>query len=380
MRLGFCLFKYFPYGGLQRDFLKIARRRVAEGDRVYVYTMDWKGDLPDGLNLRLIPCRGLTNHGRCRRYHKRAAVLMERDRLDRVIGFDRMPGLNIYFGADTSFKAKGYGLLRRLTPRYRHFMRFERAVFDPQGRTHILALVERQKLEYQRQWGTPDERFTLLPPGISRLACASDESARLRRQVRAEFGVADDELLLLMVASSFKTKGLDRALRALHSLPQALKGRVRLLAVGQQARLRLPLVAGGAGRYGMMMRRLRLRGRVEMAGARDDIPAVMQAADVLLHPAYLENTGTVLLEAVVAGLPVITTDVCGFAHHIRDAEAGVVVSGSPFRQRDLNQALLEVLTSPHRPRWRENGIRYGRSQDLYGMVEAASNAITRLST
>jgi UDP-glucose:(heptosyl)LPS alpha-1,3-glucosyltransferase len=42
----------------------------------------------------------------------------------------------------------------------------------------------------------------------------------------------------------------------------------------------------------------------------------------------------VLLEAVVAGLPVLTTAVCGYAHHISDADAGVVVA-EPFTQHAL---------------------------------------------
>jgi hypothetical protein len=45
-------------------------------------------------------------------------------------------------------------------------------------------------------------------------------------------------------------------------------------------------------------------------------PRFLLGADLLIHPAYNENTGTVLLEALVAGLPVLTTAVCGYAHYI----------------------------------------------------------------
>jgi hypothetical protein len=47
----------------------------------------------------------------------------------------------------------------------------------------------------------------------------------------------------------------------------------------------------------------------------------------------------VLLEAVVAGLPVLTTAVCGYAHYIAEADAGVVVA-EPF---DAARARLRLL-------------------------------------
>ena len=61
------------------------------------------------------------------------------------------------------------------------------------------------------------------------------------------------------------------------------------------------------------------------------MPAFLLAADLLLHPAYHENTGTILLEALVSGLPILTTDVCGYAHYVQEAKAGCVLT-SPFQQ------------------------------------------------
>jgi UDP-glucose:(heptosyl)LPS alpha-1,3-glucosyltransferase len=82
----------------------------------------------------------------------------------------------------------------------------------------------------------------------------------------------------------------------------------------------------------------------------------------------------VLLEAVVAGLPVLTTDNCGYAYHISLAGAGRVLP-TPFEQSLLDQALADMLSSAQRPRWREQGIRYGRTHDLYSMPEVAAELI-----
>lgn len=368
MKLAFCLFRYFPYGGLQRDLLDLALMRARQGDEVFVYAMEWKGERPPALCIRIVKADGMTNHGRCRRYHRQAARMMAQDGIDLAIGFNRMPGLDFYFGSDRSYKARRHGWLRRLTGRYRLFVGFERAVFGAGSGTHILALTEQQKREYQAEWGTPDERFTLLPPGISREARAPGEAKAKawRQRLRAEFGIADQEFLLLLIASAFRTKGLDRALLAVHALAPELKARTHLLVVGQDK----------ARSFQRRIRALGLQNTVRFAGGRDDTPAIMQAGDLLLHPAYKESSGKTILEAVVAGLPIIVTDVCGFAPHVREAQAGLVLA-SPFDQQEFNRHLAGALAGGQRDEWRRNGIAYGRTQNLYAMTEAASQAIAQ---
>ena len=71
--------------------------------------------------------------------------------------------------------------------------------------------------------------------------------------------------------------------------------------------------------------------RVRLLGVREDIPELMAAADLLVHPARTETTGTVILEAIVNGLPVIASAVCGYAEHVARADAGAVLP-EPFSQ------------------------------------------------
>ena len=95
----------------------------------------------------------------------------------------------------------------------------------------------------------------------------------------------------------------------------------------------------------------------------------------MIHPAYNENTGTVLLEALVAGLPVLVTDVCGYAHYIEDADAGRVVP-SPFEQSTLNRMLAEMLADDaRREAWQRNGLAYAETADLYSMPQRAADVI-----
>ena len=118
--------------------------------------------------------------------------------------------------------------------------------------------------------------------------------------------------------------------------------------------------------YLRLARKLGVGERIKFLGGRMDIPELLAAGDLLIHPAYMENTGTILLEAIAAGLPVIATDVCGYAGHIKKADAGAVVP-SPFDQKLLNKNLNDALITSNREHWSANGLGYGAQSSLYHM-------------
>ena len=97
MKLAFCLFRYFPFGGLQRDFLRIANMCLARGHSVDVYTWDWEGEMPDELRVFILPVMGLTNHKRRESFSKKVGFMLAEKQYDTVVGFNKMPHLDVYF-------------------------------------------------------------------------------------------------------------------------------------------------------------------------------------------------------------------------------------------------------------------------------------------
>lgn len=366
-RIAFALYKYFPYGGVQRDALQMAQRCVDRGHEVEFFAIRWDAERPRDIPVNLTQDRGVSNHSRYAAFAAQFHRRLREQRFDIAVGFNKMPGLQVYFAADGCFvnRARERTPLYRLTPRYRHFAAFERAVFAPEGDTDILVLVRREMERYQAVYGTPEARFHLLPPGVIPDRAAPDNRAEVRAGLRAEFGIGGTELLVLMVGSGFRTKGLDRALRAVASLPPALQAVTRLIVIGRDHALP----------YQILARRLGIRRQVEFFDGRDDIPRFLQGADLLIHPAYYENSGMVLLESLVAGLPVLTTDACGYAPYIKEAAAGRVLPQS-FRQETLNRWLAEMLADPgQRHAWSEAGIAFGRSRDLFSLHDRAADVI-----
>lgn len=371
MRLAFLLYKYFPYGGMQRDFARFVEEVQRRGHHCRVYCITWEGEPLPGVELRPVPVRAATRHRRNERYLDWVQRDLARDPVDGVIGFNKMPGLDVYFAADTCYLEKALierGPIYRLGGRFRHFAAYEKAVFDPASPTQILLISDTERVKFERHYHTQPGRMHLLPPGISPDRQRPPDATDRRRGKRQELGIEEGEFTLLFVGSGFVSKGLDRAIRALARLREEQPSvDVRLLVVGQDRRRAFVRKA----------KKLGISGAVEFLGGRDDVPDLLLAADVLVHPALNEAAGIVLLEALVAGLPVVATDVCGYAHHVRASRGGIVLP-SPFDQDLLERAVMRMLDGVYRADCREAALLYARLTDLHSMHRVGAELIERL--
>lgn len=361
MKIVFCLFKYFPFGGLQRDFYSIAMECVARGHTVEVYTLEWQGNIPPELTVHCVSVSAWSNHRRYQQFAKKVHAMLLRSPCDLVVGFNKIPYLDVYFAADPCYLAK----MQRtrtfwsyLTARHRCFAQLERAVFGPASTAHIFHLTPSQKQDIQHYYQTPDVRFSLLPVNVHQDRVPGTERQVIRDTLRQELSISPQHFLLLMVGSGFKTKGLDRALLAIAALDRAMREKIHFVVIGQddpQAFLKLA-------------KKLGIHQQVTIFSGRSDVQRFFLAADLLLHPAYSESAGIVLVEALVASLPVLVTACCGYAHHIATAEAGCVIP-EPFVQQTLNQTLQQALNPQQLAKWRQQASAYVATQNFFTMPQ-----------
>lgn len=366
--LAFCLFKYFPYGGLQRDFLQIAQECRQRGYAIRVYTLSWDGDIPDGFDVRLVPVRALRNHTRAKRFSDWVQAALKADPVTAVIGFNKMPGLDVYYAADNCFLDKlnrRKGILHRLDDRYKVYAALERQIFDNSD-TGILMVSELQKEGYSKCYPLAKNRVEVVAPGISEARKRPENAERIREEFRLEFGVGDDEYILLQIGSGFKTKGVDRSIAALASLPSEYRRKTRLFVVGKDHDRTFKSLA----------RKLGVEESVQFFGGRDDVMRFLLGADLMIHPAVNEAGGLVLLEAMASGLPVLCTAACGHAPHIEAADGGAVLA-EPFDQQRLNESLLNLLADNALPELGENGVLHTEKNEFYKHDVHVVDAIER---
>lgn len=341
MRIALCIFRYFPYGGLQKDCLRVAEESARRGHSVEIFCSD-KSEIAESetvlpIRWRVLEAKGWTNHGMARSFEAQFLDVISKEKFDCVLGFNRMAGLDFYFAGDGCFaesiRARGGIFPKKWLSRYRTFLQMEKAVASKRSRTRILVLTTKQKDDFSRWYKTQEERFDVLPIGFDPRCGKVANPAAARERLRRELGVASTEVALALVGSDFKRKGADRAIAAIAALPEQIRSRVKFFLVGQ----------ADASKYTDQIVQARLLDSVFMLGGREDVPELMCAMDLLVHPAREEAGGSVLIEAAVSGLPVICTDICGFSPQIRSWSCGSVVP-SPFNQENFNTMLAETVT------------------------------------
>jgi|LGVD01.1.fsa_nt_gb UDP-glucose:(heptosyl)LPS alpha-1,3-glucosyltransferase len=373
MDLAFATFKYYPFGGLEQSMRNIALEVLRRGHSLTLYCHSWQGECFPNAKLEVLPVKKLTNHGEMLAFHQQFQRRLLLRKHDFVVGFKRMPNLDLYYNGDVCYRsemASKHNSLVRVTPRYKVLSRFENAIFSKDSSTHVMYIAEREKRIFQTCYGTPDSRFHALPPGIDKArirdACSPDQ----RRQVRNSLGETEDSLILLMVGSDFRRKGVDRAIHAIAALPSGLKEKSRLWVVGK----------GDPAPYCKLAEKYGIGKLVRFIGPRDDVPLLLSAADILMHPALTETAGNAILEGLVAGVPVIVSESAGFSVHVAKAGGGRVVSDTPWRQNLLDQALLDLVGDKAlRSQLGRQGWHYADVTDLYRRPQVATDIIENLA-
>jgi glycosyltransferase involved in cell wall biosynthesis len=174
--------------------------------------------------------------------------------------------------------------------------------------------VSRMALEAAVSQGlAPRSRMLLMPNGVDVEAYAPDRSARERiRRTLAPNG----EFLWLAVGRLTAAKDYANMVAAFAHAADGESASSRLVIAGEgpMARSVEALIEEAA-----------LGDRIRLLGPREDIPALMQAADGLVMSSAWEGLPLVLLEAGASGLPAVVTDVGGSRDVIVEGVTGHVV-------------------------------------------------------
>lgn len=148
--------------------------------------------------------------------------------------------------------------------------------------------------------------------------------------MRAQLGVADDEVLALTVGNLRSNKDYPNLLTAAKQA-RADFPRLRFAAVGQGP-LKEALTA--------FHEKLGLGGGFQLLGYRRDVPELMAAADIFVMGSAHEGLPVAIMEAFAAGLPVVATSVGGVPQQVREGVEGLLVP--PGHPEALAAALVRV--------------------------------------
>jgi glycosyltransferase involved in cell wall biosynthesis len=168
-------------------------------------------------------------------------------------------------------------------------------------------------------------------------AAAADGAARA--ESRSEFGWGPDEVVAICVARFAAQKAHDVLLRAFAEAATTAPN-LRLLLVGDDP------FGDGRQRAEALAAELELGDRVHFAGIRRDVPALLAASDLFVMASLWEGLGLVFLEAMAAGLPVLSTRVSAIPEVVVEGETGVLVP--PGEVSPLAAGLVDLARDPER--------------------------------
>ena len=326
-KIAILLYRYFPYGGLQRDFLEVGKELRSRGITFKVFTRRWEGSIPDGFSVEEIGQRGLSNFAKNKNFVSDSLKALQRYKPDLVFGFNKMPGLDLYFAADSCFKKESLNkhAITKFTRRFRQSIEYEKAVFKSSSSTEIFLLNNKQAEDFKSVYQINLNKITIIPPGID-LNWSDHEQIG----IHSTFKIPSEDKVALFVGSDFSRKGLDRAISSVHFL-NVNNVPFSLLVIGKD----------NFGPYSELVDKLGLNDKIKYLGPRDDVGSIMKSSDLLLHPAREEAAGNVIIESLVSNLPVATCRDVGFAEEVKKNKGGIVLD-EDFDQDAFDNLVLGI--------------------------------------
>jgi len=322
MEIGLVRQRYTPYGGAERFVADALAALRAEGVALKLYTRKWPGDPAGGNGIEPVICDPfyIGNVWRDRGFARSARAAWSKERPDLIQSHERIAGCDVFRAGDGVHRvwlrerARAMGIAGRiglaLNPYHRYTLRAEKLLFaDPALRAVICnsAMVRGQIREL---FGVPDAKLHLIYNAVD----SNRFSPALRTHraaVRARYSLPESAIVFVLVGSGYHRKGVLQAIRALAQLAHG----AHLLVAGRDK---------DPGRFAARARRLGVAGRVIIAGPIDDIAPLLGAADAFVLPTLYDPLPNACLEAMAAGLPVVTSTQCGAAELLAAHDAGIV--------------------------------------------------------
>lgn len=144
-------------------------------------------------------------------------------------------------------------------------------------------------------------------------------------------GLDKNNFIIISVGRLVEIKGHDIVIEAMCHIRKCFRP-VKLLIVGDGPEKE---------KYARMIQDKRLEDIVMLLGFRDDIPDLLNSADCFVLASRSEGLSCSILEAMAAGLPVVTTDVGGNSELVENNISGYLVP--PEEPIMLANKLLEII-------------------------------------
>ncbi len=342
-RIAFLRRRFSPTGGAERYLLRLASGLITQGHQISLYCEDWSPSENPFQEVRKVDSNDPVSFAR------KVITQPMRDRHDIIFSLERVPHCDLYRAGD--------GL-------HADWLAYRQAFYPLRGRVRTLLRSKNRQL-------CQLEAKVFAPGGVKRVICNSHFVAK---QVVSRFGFSSDRIDVIYNGVPYQQFSMgDRQL-----------GR-RALQLGPDDYVVL-LVGAGAERKGHAIAREAMRhikkkyAKLVIVDSPPPVamPHVYAAADVFLLPTLYDPFANVTLEALAAGLPVITSAQNGASEIIDDGKNGFILPRADDGK--LIVKLLDQLADPvHRAPFREPAQALAQKYDLARNLNATLAVFDKLA-
>ncbi len=305
MKLGLVRRGYSRTGGAEIYLRRFAEAAVAAGHECVLFSEQWPRVAWPFAHVQV-------ESDSPQKFADALADTRAGEKCDFLFSFERIHACDAYRAGDgvhaawlerrPRFEAMWRPWLRRFNPKHREILALEKRLLSPDGARLVIANSRMVRAEIEAHFGYPAERIHVVHNGVPPF----DPSIGARAQTRSELELSEDAFVVLFTGSGWERKGLRFAIQAMNTAPLP---HTTLLVAGRGSQRGLPR-----------------SDRVRFLGAVKDVPRYLAAADAFILPTLYEPFSNACLEALAAGLPVITTVHNGFAEIIAPGVEGEVVA------------------------------------------------------
>ncbi len=359
MKIGLVRRGYSRTGGAEAYLRRFAEAAVAAGHECVLFSEQWPRVAWPFAHVQVVSDSP-------KKFADSLVALRARDECDFLFSLERIHICDAYRAGDgvhaawlerrARFEPFWKPWLRQYNTKHRELLALEKRLFSADGARLVIANSRMVQAEIETHFGYPAERIHVVHNGVPPFAAPAEARAEMRRNI----GLGHDTFAVLFAGSGWERKGLRFAIAAMNAarLPHAT------------------LLVAGRGNERAMPRSERVR----FLGPVKDMPRLLAAADAFILPTLYEPFSNACLEALAAGLPVITTAHNGFAEII---EPGV--EGESVAQPDDIPALAAALKkwseparrAAIRPRLLALGAQHGIAENVrqtLAIIESAPAA------
>jgi UDP-glucose:(heptosyl)LPS alpha-1,3-glucosyltransferase len=354
-------------GGAETSTLQFIHHLQGHGVELHVFTRSRPSPSP-GMEVHTVPGASMSRVRRSITFAHRVERVLATLDFDVVHAITPLRGADVYQprgGTIAESIERNLAMRRRPTARVfrkyvghlnlkqRHLLAAERRLFaDPTGPL-IIAISDYVAEQLQRHYHLPQDRVRKVFNAVHVAPARPHDEVRCREMIRREFGLADHHLAVLSVAHNFRLKGVQHWLEALARLVGRGVRDVRAFVIGR----------GDSQVWHRLAARLAVTDFVTFLGPSDRVAQIYHAGDVLVHPTYYDPCSRVVLEALILGLPCVTTRFNGAAEIMTDGHDGYVVD-APNDISALADAARQLANPEHRRTIGDNGRKHREHLDM----------------